>query len=128
MKVKEKLKEKYRLKDIGPVSTFLGIQIEYNRQKGTPSMSQNKLITDLMQRYGMHSCHGISAPLDKSFESLLLQSKYKSITNQPYRQCIGTLMYLAICSRPGISYAVSVLSRYCKEPTEMHWNLVKRVI
>ena len=34
-------------------------------------------------------------------------------------------MYLMVCTRPGISHAVSVVSEYMADPDKEHWNAVK---
>ena len=44
-----------------------------------------------------------------------------------YSQLIGSLLYIANKSRPDISYAVSRLSRYTHNPSEIHWTALKRV-
>ncbi|XP_056647230.1 uncharacterized protein LOC130451898 [Diorhabda sublineata] len=51
-----------------------------------------------------------------------------SLSNIPYRQLIGGLMYLATTSRPDISYAVSYLSRFLDRVTEETWTAGKRVL
>ena len=43
----------------------------------------------------------------------------------PYANAIRCLMYLMVCTRPKISYAVSVVSRYMVDPGKEHWNAVK---
>ncbi|XP_050528036.1 uncharacterized protein LOC126898131 [Daktulosphaira vitifoliae] len=45
----------------------------------------------------------------------------------PYREAVGSLLYLSTISRPDISIAVNYLSRYCNKPMQSHWKLVKRV-
>ena len=45
----------------------------------------------------------------------------------PYRSAIGSLMYLMICTRPDLGFAVGRLSQYCENPLKMHWNAVKRI-
>lgn len=37
-------------------------------------------------------------------------------------------MFLATVSRPDISYAVSVTSKFVENPSKGHWNAVKRII
>ena len=37
-------------------------------------------------------------------------------------------MYLMICTRPDIAYAVSVLSRFMNQPREKHWRYVKQLL
>ncbi|KAM2708614.1 hypothetical protein FF1_045210 [Malus domestica] len=45
----------------------------------------------------------------------------------PYLSAIGTLLYLAQCARPDISFAVNLLARYSNAPTRRHWTGVKDI-
>jgi hypothetical protein len=45
----------------------------------------------------------------------------------PYREAIGSLMYVAIAMHPDISFAVSCLSQFLENPGEAHWQAVKQV-
>ena len=47
--------------------------------------------------------------------------------NRPYREVIGTLLYLANICRPEIAYAVNVLRRLQIKPTDSDWQRVERV-
>ena len=44
-----------------------------------------------------------------------------------YRRAIGSLMYLAVATRPDIAFAVSILSRFLNNPGDAHWEAVKRI-
>jgi hypothetical protein len=44
-----------------------------------------------------------------------------------YASAIGSLMYAMVCTRPYISHAVGVLSRYMSKPAKEHWTVIKRV-
>ena len=46
----------------------------------------------------------------------------------PYRSLVGSLMYLAVCTRPDLSMAVSSLSWYSQNPTMEDWEAAKRVL
>ena len=46
----------------------------------------------------------------------------------PYRSMVGSLMYVALCTRPDQSMAVSAFSRYCQNPQPEHWEAGKRVL
>ena len=52
----------------------------------------------------------------------------KSACNVPYREAVGNLMYLAVVTRPDISFAVNVASRALESPTKRHWSLVKIIM
>ena len=45
----------------------------------------------------------------------------------PYRQAIGCLLYLSLCTRPDIALAVQKLAKVVQNPARKHWNLAKRV-
>jgi hypothetical protein len=44
-----------------------------------------------------------------------------------YRQLVGSLLYLTH-SRPNLSYAVGVVSRFMQEPHELHWKAAKCIL
>jgi hypothetical protein len=51
----------------------------------------------------------------------------EEITHVPYREAIGSLLFLAQATRPDISYAVSSASRYNERHNQGHWTGVKRI-
>lgn len=44
-----------------------------------------------------------------------------------YQEAIGSLMFLSIVSRPDISFAVNLVSKYLNRHNEEHWRAVKRI-
>ncbi|KAK8700602.1 hypothetical protein V6N13_018993 [Hibiscus sabdariffa] len=46
----------------------------------------------------------------------------------PYASAIGSIMYAMICTRPDLSYALSMTSRYQENPGEGHWIAVKNIL
>ena len=47
--------------------------------------------------------------------------------NTPYCEAIGSLMYTTITTRLDITFAVSALSQFLNNPSEVHWEAVKCV-
>ena len=45
-----------------------------------------------------------------------------------YLLAFGSLMYAMVCSRPDISQAVGVMSRYMHDPGKVHWQAVKWIL
>ncbi|KAK8690248.1 hypothetical protein V6N13_088949 [Hibiscus sabdariffa] len=46
----------------------------------------------------------------------------------PYASAIRSIMYAMICTRPDLSYALSMTSRYQANPGEGHWIAVKNIL
>ncbi|XP_035226092.1 secreted RxLR effector protein 161-like [Stegodyphus dumicola] len=46
----------------------------------------------------------------------------------PYRSVVGSLLYLAMGTRPDIAYAVSLMSRKLNNPTEIDWEIVQTTL
>ena len=43
----------------------------------------------------------------------------------PYATVVGTLLYLAMCTRPDIIYVVIILCRFIADPARRHIEVVK---
>ena len=50
------------------------------------------------------------------------------MSNVPYSSVVGSLMYAMVCTRPDLSHAVSVVSRYMHNPGKDHWKAVKWIL
>ena len=50
------------------------------------------------------------------------------MSNIPYASTIGSIMYAILCTRPDVSYALSITSRYQSDPDESHWTAVKNIL
>ena len=126
--LKRDLKGKFDLVDLGPVQQFLGIQIKHDSAKGTLSLNQKPYILDLLKKYNMKDCNPICTPLEVRPSKVIPTEELQVAKDVPYQNLIGGLMYLVVCTRPDIAYAVSYLSQYNKKPTQNHWKSAKRVL
>ena len=48
--------------------------------------------------------------------------------NVPYLSAVSSLMYAMVCTRPDITHAVRVVSRYMSNPGWEHWQAVKWIL
>eukprot|EP00253_Pinus_taeda_P003691 PITA_03691 len=55
------------------------------------------------------------------------QEEEEDISHVPHASAIGSLLYAMVCTRPDITHAVGVLSRFMSKPGKEHWTVVKRV-
>lgn len=47
------------------------------------------------------------------------------MSRNPYTLAIGSIMYIMLYTRPDVSYALSVMSRFQLDYGEEHWIVVK---
>ncbi|KAL7145572.1 hypothetical protein ABFS83_07G093600 [Erythranthe nasuta] len=78
----------------------------------------------------MNSAKSASVPLAAHFllsktQSPSTESEINDMQSVPYSNAIGSVMYLMVCTRPDIAYAVSCLSRYMSNPGMPHWEALK---
>jgi len=51
--------------------------------------------------------------------------KHEYMTHVPYASAVGSLIYAMVCTRPDLSQAVSMVSKYMHDPDRGHWVAVK---
>lgn len=126
--IKDSLHQRFKMKELGPVEHCLGMRI--NQYSNGVSIDQEHYIEQILERFGLSDCNSLSTPM-KPNENLtvveMTQEEIDQMRNVPYQEAIGCLMYLSQCTRPDISYAVNVLSRFNSNPHLNHWLSVKRV-
>ena len=94
---------------------------------------QEKYVHDILKQFDMVGCKPVSTPLEPGAKLSVVDSPVDELGKAameayPYRQVVGKLMYLAICTRPDISQAVSELSRFNSNPGLKHWESALRVL
>ena len=124
---KTKLLHTFEGRDLGPATFYLGMDIHRDRSTRKISLTQSRLITDLLEKYGMAECKPVSTPLSAATK-LTKDGEPLDTTIHGYSQLIGSLMYLSVCTRPDISQAVGALARYMAAPTTIHWQAAKGVL
>lgn len=103
------------------------LSIEYRMNKDfSIFINQKSFIKKIISRFNMDSCETVSTPIDHN--QILDEANDTQISQFPYRQLIGSLLFLSVVSRPDITYTVAVLSRYLERPKQIHVNAAKRVI
>lgn len=112
------------MSDCGEAKFFLGIKLDYDRQRGILKLSQGSNAQKILKKFGMIDCNAVKTPMEKGLQL----SRAGSRTNEPYRELLGSLMYQMLCARPDICFTVSYLGRYQQNPVDHHWQALKRVV
>lgn len=129
-KFKEEVKLRWKMEDLGPAHRIVGIELSRNSD-GSYDINQPSMIKSVIERFGMNDCKPTSTPLPggvKVYRSTDAEKAEMAIKKYPYRSVVDCLMYIAICTRPDITYAVGVLSQHLESPSVTHWFLAMHVI
>jgi transposase InsO family protein len=124
--VKEQLATAFDVRDLGDARMFLGIEIERDRGARTLRVSQRQAVMDLLKRHSMSVCKPRTTPLAPSVQLLRATESDERVSG--FAEIVGSLLYLANCTRPDIAFAVSALSRHMANPTRVHYNAAKSVL
>ncbi len=130
---KQFLSQNFDMKDIGEASYVIGIEIYRDRSRKILGLSQKAYINKILEMFNMKNCSTSVAPIVKGDKFSLSQYpknslKIKSIKNIPYASAVGSLVYLEVCTRPDIGFAVGILGRYQSNPGLDHWKAAKKVL
>ncbi|XP_070014778.1 uncharacterized mitochondrial protein AtMg00810-like [Nicotiana sylvestris] len=114
----------FKIKDLGRLHYFLGLEIQYT-EKGI-LMSQRKFTIDLLRVFGCIDCPSMTSPMDPSVK--LKANKGAPLPDPSYyRKLIGKLNFLTN-TRLDIAYSVQHLSQFMKSLREPHLKAAYHVL
>ena len=131
--IKDRLKEKFEMKDLGNARRILGMDILRNRSKRELKLVQADYISKIIKKFQMQGTKSVSIPLAAHFK--LSKEKMpktdqerKEMSLVPYANIVESIMYIMICTRPDVSHAISVATRYMSNHGKEHWSALKWVL
>ena len=124
-KIKIKLSEKFAMKDLGIVQTYLGIKINYDHKTGNMTLDQSDYIDSLARKYDIVNSKLYSTPME---QNLSLEPAQSASDNLNYRNLIGALLYISTSTRLDVSYSVNYLSRFQNGYNETHYKYALRIL
>jgi len=113
------------MKDQGIASYILGIKIERNDHQ--ISLSQEEYQCKLLNKFKMHDSRPVTTPLNLGIKNALSNNPNITI-HFPYKQALGCLMYVMLCTRPDLAFPICFLNQFSNHPTQSHWQALKRVM
>ena len=130
--IKQSLSSTFKMKDMGTACNCVGLHITYDQNNGDIALDQSTYINEILCRFGMNDCKPVSTPSDtnQKLSADMCDSnemKHESLTNVPYQEAVGSLLYLAQGTRPDIAFAVNDVSRFNNKFGVAHWTAVKRI-
>jgi hypothetical protein len=114
---------KYRITSFDTLTQYLNIQIDHIPQHKTIYLCQKDYIEMMFKDFTFSPNESITTPIDEKLkltateEENLTQEQLHYVSLFPYRKVIGAILYVNVCTRPSISYAISTLAQFVVKPT-----------
>ena len=127
--LKQNLSATFDVKLFGELRSFIGWNI--CRTPRGVKVDQRGYARSLLKRFGLDEANAVLSPLPEHADVLGAGPDDDMLTpkaHAEYRSAIGGLLYLAVSTRPDLSYSVTVLARQLHAPTMRHMVLLKRVL
>jgi hypothetical protein len=127
------LAKEFEIKDLGLLNStepfkFLGMEL---RRQVQPQLglflSQQRYAEVVLEKFGMKDCKPVATPMVPGVKLDHTGEELQDEKND-YAAIVGSLLYLAVKTRPDIAHAVGVLSRFMSCPRLPHLQAAKRVL
>ncbi|KAK1417486.1 hypothetical protein QVD17_26615 [Tagetes erecta] len=121
---KQGMKETFEMTDVGKLKFFLGLEVTQTRNGIW--LSQEKYAKTLVEKFGVHNSKEELTPMNYN-EKLQMNDGADKANEEQYRSLVGGLLYLTH-SRPDLTYAVSLVSRFLQSPSKIHMGAARRIL
>lgn len=121
-----KLDARFSAKDLGRPSLLIGHTLTW-MDDGSLRLSHRQHILDIAAQFRLSAMAGTKTPIvpgqTNDTNTTALYGK-----KDDYASLVGALLWIARTTRPDISQALGVLTRYTHAPTVTHWAMATRVV
>lgn len=123
-KFKRSISQKLDMKDLGFLSSFLGIS--FTREPSGAWLSQAHYVDEILERFGMEKCKSVNTPA--CIPGKVSEELSELVNQKSYQEIVGALLFLSTRTRPDISAAVNILCRHCSRPRKEDLVAAKRIM
>lgn len=126
------IEAKFVIGDCSDLTWFLGIAFDVGDNHMT--LNHTSYVKTLLEKYQMQDCNKTATPLAEKCELTKDDSPDAGSDEQiemqayDYRGLVGSISYLAQTTRPDLSFASHLLSKFLNNPGKTHWKAAKHVL
>jgi hypothetical protein len=123
--MKSSLRNSFSMKDLVEVAYILDTKIYRDISKRLIGLNQDAYIDKILNRFNIQDSKKSFLPMSHGITLSKKQCPSKPDEQErmsviPYALAIGSIMYIMLRTRPDVSYALSVMSRYQSNYGEAH--------
>ncbi|GJU30207.1 retrotransposon protein, putative, ty1-copia subclass [Tanacetum coccineum] len=111
---KSLLKKEFDIKELGEAKKILGIEIARDRNRKILRVSQSGYVSKILNNFRINNGKSVKMSLGGHFKLPLKDCSVEDydverMSTVPYANAVRSLMYLMVCTRPDIAYAVNLV-------------------
>ncbi|CAI7927444.1 unnamed protein product [Closterium sp. NIES-54] len=127
--MKLELQKRHTCIDLDQLRHYLGLQITRDRAARTITLSQSHMVQQVLQRFELQHSTVQRTPLAVDHRLTGPYSDEPFEPSSPYAELFGSLMYLMTCTRPDLTFPLSILARIFVPGRHrpVHWKAAVRV-
>ena len=125
LETKGLLSKRFKMKDMNQLHYSLGVNIVFGQNCAW--LHQQQYISQMLSKFGLEDANTVSTPADCNVKLVKDDHMSKPTDQVAYQSMVGSLLSLAMGTRPDIAQAVGAVSKFCSNPTEAHKTAVKRI-
>ena len=115
--MKQALGSQFKMKDMGELRHFLGVQIIQDKKNGSIWIGQSLYTRDLLLKFQMDGANSVMTSVSVGQKLVKVTEESELFDEALYQSAVGSLLYLTTRTRPDIAYS-------CSKPTSQHWTAV----
>jgi len=132
-KRKNEMGDVWEIKDVGESEYFLGMHVQQDLTAGTIKLTQRPYWEHVINRFNLTHVplRNIPLPVGLVLDNNMCpqtDSEKQQMRDKPYRAILGSVMWGQLATRPDLSFAVSLLSRFQAAPGIDHWKALMHVV
>lgn len=121
------LMQSFRIRQLSDNYIFLSLKICRDIDKKVITLDQKSAIENLIKKFNVENCKSFKTPIEKNL-NLNHNSNNDLQTKLPYKELLGSLMYIMMSTRPDICFSIAYFGRIQDCATDEHFNHLLRVL
>lgn len=120
------LGKRFKFKNLGNLRYCLGIEVA-RTPGGAYFISQQKYIMRISEKYNIIPSKRARTTLSNLLKLYDYEDSH-TVDPTAYRSILGAIIYVAVATRPDLSFAVSTLARFSQDPRAIHQQAAERLL
>lgn len=127
--IKQELTSAFSIVDMGPISFYPGLKVQRNREKRTIKQSQLAYINKVLNKFYLDKAHTVNTQMKKTALLKQITDREASASEKKrYQRITGSLIFSIVETKPDITFAISIASRFTKNLGRQHIEAVKTIL